>query len=96
MSIIVQLTVTAPPEKYQQLYDTFVAILPDTAKAAGAIHISCAADPENNSLRVWEIWEKVEDQQAYMQWRQDRGDLEKLGALMAKPPVFETMEHLIF
>ena len=96
MSVIVQLTVTAKPESYQQLYDTWVAILPDTAKANGAIHISCAADPDNNQFRVWEIWDKIEDQQAYMQWRVDRGDIDKLGAMLAAPPKVEQLEHLTF
>jgi len=64
MSVVVLLTVKAQPDKYQELYDTFVAILPDTAKRAGALHISAAADPENNSFRIWEVWEKIEDQQA--------------------------------
>ena len=96
MSVIVQLTVTAKPESYQQLYDTWVAILPDTAKANGAQHISCAADPANNQFRVWEIWDKIEDQQAYMQWRVDRGDIEKLGTMLAEPPKVEELEHLQF
>lgn len=96
MSVVVQLTVKAKPESYQQLYDTWVAILPDTAKANGAMHISCAADPDNNEFRVWEIWEKIEDQKAYMQWRMDRGDIDKLGALLAEPPKVEELEHLVF
>lgn len=96
MSVIVQLTVKAKPEMYQQLYDTWVAILPDTAKANGAIHISCAANPEAHEFRVWEIWEKIEDQQAYMQWRTDRGDIDKLVAMLAEPPKVEQLEHLKF
>jgi len=96
MSVIIQLTTKAQPEKYQELYDLWVEILPDTAKAAGAIHISCAADPETHSFRVWEIWEKIEDQKAYMKWRVDRGDIKRMGALMAAPPVVEQLEHLTF
>ena len=96
MSVVVQLTVKAKPESYQQLYDTWVAILPDTSKANGAMHISCAADPAKNEFRVWEIWEKIEDQKAYMQWRVDRGDIDKLGAMLAEPPKVEELEHLTF
>ena len=96
MSVVVQLTVKAKEDKYQELYDTWVAILPDTAKAAGAQHISCAADPEDKSFRVWEIWDKIEDQKAYMKWRMDRGDIEKLGAMMREPPKVEELEHLVF
>ena len=96
MSVIVQLTVKAQPDKYQELYDTWVAILPDTARANGALHISCSADPENHEFRVWEIWEQIEDQKAYMQWRMDRGDIDKLGTMLAGPPKVETLEHLKF
>ncbi len=96
MSVIVQLTVKAQPGKYQELYGTWVAILPDTAKANGALHISCSADPENHEFRVWEIWETIEDQKAYMSWRMDRGDIDKLGTMLAGPPKVETLEHLTF
>lgn len=96
MSVIVQLTVKAQPDKYQQLHDMWVEILPDTAKANGALHISCSADPEKHEFRVWEIWETIEDQKAYMKWRMDRGDINRLGALLAGPPTVEELEHLVF
>ena len=66
------------------------------AGSRSALIISCAADPANNQFRVWEIWEKIEDQKAYMQWRVDRGDIDKLGAMLAAPPKVDVLEHLKF
>lgn len=96
MTVVVQLTARAKPETYQQLYDTWVAILPDTAKANGAVHISCAANPETHEFRVWEIWETIEDQKSYMKWRTDRGDIDTLMGMLAEPPKVEQLEHLTF
>ena len=96
MSVVVNATFKAQPEKYQTLYDTLVAILPDTAKREGAELISCAANPDDNSFVVHEVWTSVEAQQAYLGWRAERGEIAALVAMLREPPIFETLEHLQF
>ncbi len=96
MSIVVNATFKAQPDKYQALYDTMVAILPDTAARDGAELISCTADPDDKSFMVHEVWSKLDDQKAYLQWRAERGDVAKLMDLLREPPTFDVKEHLKF
>ena len=42
-------------------------------------------DDPNNLVMV-EYWETREHYEKYFKWREDRGDLEKLGAMVAGPP----------
>jgi heme-degrading monooxygenase HmoA len=37
-------------------------------------------------ILVYKIWETKEDHQAYMGWRQERGDLDALGGIVAEEP----------
>ncbi|MFK7945918.1 MAG: putative quinol monooxygenase [Paracoccaceae bacterium] len=96
MSVVVNVTFKAKDDQYQALYDTLVAILPDTAGYKGAELISCAADADDKSFHVHEVWDSIESQQAYLGWRSDRGDVEKLVAMLREPPEFKQEEHLVF
>jgi len=94
MSVVVLLTTKAKDDQYETLVATMKAILPDTAARDGAELIRAAADPEDKSVKVYEVWDKIESQQAYVKWRAERGDLDKMGALLREPPTFEVMEDI--
>ncbi len=94
MSVVVILTARAKEGQYETLVETFKAILPDTAARDGAELIRACADPADKAVRVYEVWDGIESQKAYMQWRAERGDLDKLGALLREPPVFEELEDI--
>ena len=96
MSVVVNVTFKAKDDQYQTLYDTLVAILPDTAAREGAELISCAADPEDKSFHIHEVWDTMANQKAYLGWRAERGDVEKLVAMLREPPEFKQEEHLVF
>ncbi|MGD1925887.1 MAG: putative quinol monooxygenase [Paracoccaceae bacterium] len=96
MSVVVQLTLKAKDETYDTLVSTMKAILPDTAKYEGAELISCSADPADKSVRIWELWDKIESQQAYFAWRTGRGEIDALVEMLREPPVVEEMEHVAF
>jgi quinol monooxygenase YgiN len=96
MSIVINLHLKAKEDQYDTLHGVLTAILPDTAAREGAELISCMADPENKAFIVHEVWDKKASQEAYMGWRAERGDIDKLGALLREPPVFVEMEHLPF
>ena len=96
MSVVVNVTFKAKDDQYQALYDTLVAILPDTAAREGAELISCAADPEDKAFHIHEVWDTIENQKAYLGWRAERGDVEKLVAMLREPPEFKQEEHLVF
>jgi len=65
-------------------------------KIKGAELISCSADPADKTFYIHEVWDSVESQQAYLAWRQERGDVDKLVALLRDEPSFEEREHLTF
>ena len=94
MSICVVATFKAKDETFEDLKATFKAILPDTAAFEGAELISSAAVEADKSVVVWEIWDKIESQQAYMGWRTERGDVETLMGMLREPPTFERSEHI--
>lgn len=97
MSVVVDVVFVAKDaENYKALYSTMQAILPDTAAFDGAQLISCSADPENNTCRVHEVWETLGHQKAYINWRVERGDVDKLMAMLGEPPQFLEREHLVF
>jgi quinol monooxygenase YgiN len=96
MSIVINLHLKAADGQYDTLHATLTAILPDTAACEGAELISCMADPATQSFIVHEVWDAKESQEAYIGWRAERGDLDKLATLLREPPVFAEMELLSF
>jgi len=45
---------------------------------------------------IHEVWESVAHQQAYLGWRQERGEIDVLVSMLGKPPEFVEREHLKF
>ena len=96
MSVVIAVTFKAKDDTYDELHATLKAILPDTARYEGAELISCSADPADKTFYIHEVWDSAESQKAYLAWRQERGDVDKLVALLRDAPSFEEREHLTF
>ena len=96
MSVVFAVTFKAKEDTYDGLHATLKAILPDTANFKGAKLISCSADPADKTFYVHEVWDSVESQEAYLAWRQERGDVDKLVAMLREAPSFDQQEHLTF
>ena len=94
MSVVVMLTFKAAEGLYDQLAETMKAVLPDTAARTGAQLIRAAGDPASGTVTLYEEWDRIESQQAYMAWRAERGDLAALGAMLGEPPKVETLTLL--
>lgn len=94
MSVVVMLTLKARDESYDQLKQTMAAILPDTARRDGAELIRCGGDDGAKTVTVYEEWDRIESQQAYMAWRTERGDIDKLVALLREPPQVAVLDHI--
>ena len=94
MSVTVMLTLKAKEDLFDQLEATMKAILPDTAARDGAELISAASDPSSKTIIVYELWDKIESQQAYMGWRTERGDIDKLVSLLREPPQVDVLNHI--
>jgi quinol monooxygenase YgiN len=62
-------------------------MLGDTRARQGAEFIEMIVDQNDaDHIIVYERWATKEDHQAYMAWRQERGDLDGLGKACAEPP----------
>jgi len=87
MSIHVTLELQAKPETIDDLTATLKAILPDTRAYKGCQNIIVTANQDNPlKLILIEKWDSRADQESYFAWRGERGDLAKLGELLASPP----------
>lgn len=93
-SVVVTLTLKAKEDQYETLKATMAAILPDTAARDGAELIRAAGDDEAKVVTVYEEWDRIESQQAYMAWRTERGDIEKLVSLLREPPQVSVLSHI--
>ncbi len=94
MSVTVMLTLKAKDDMFETLEGTMKAILPDTAARDGAELISAASDASSKTVIIYELWDKIESQQAYMAWRTERGDIDKLVSLLREPPQVDVLNHL--
>lgn len=87
MSIEVILDLQTSSEQREELINTLASILPDTRAYKGCQSI-IATSNEDNPLNIvlLEKWDSRADHESYIAWRTERGDLEKLGALLTAPP----------
>ena len=94
MSVTVTLDFKAKPDNAQKLYDTLAAILGDTRAFEGNEGVTVHRDLSDETLIfLYEHWTAIENQQAYMNWRQERGDLDTLVSMLAEPPVIRSWEN---
>ena len=95
MSMIVLLTLKTKPDAYEEFGTILENILSDTASFEGCEGVYAAGDLENHTYLLFEKWVSIENQKAYMKWRQDRGDLDVFSRVLREPPIVETRD-LIF
>ncbi len=96
MSVVVELTLMAKDDQYTKLVETMQAILPDTAKFEGAELISCSSNDATKTVKIWEVWDKIESQQKYFAWRTERGEIDVLVSMLREPPQVDEMGHVAF
>lgn len=93
MTIHITLSLQAKPDAREQLVNTLEAILPDTRDFKGCQKILVTSnEDEPLNLVVLEKWDTRADHESYTAWRAERGDLAKLGGLLACPPESKYLE----
>jgi len=87
MSVVVLFEPQAAPGKEDELVSLLAEILPDTRAFDGCGSLTVHRDQdEPGRLVLVERWASRDHHAAYLRWRADRGDIERLGALLAGPP----------
>jgi quinol monooxygenase YgiN len=95
MSVLVLLEPEAADGKIDELIAVFNAVLPDTRAFDGCEGVTVHRDQDApNKLVLVERWASRPHYERYFQWRLDRGDIEKLGALAAGPPVIRYFDEV--
>lgn len=86
MSVIVTLEARAKPGQAASLRETFLAILPDTRAYAGCESLEFVVNQDDaDVVMLWEVWKDRQSYETYLQWRVERGDVEKLAGILAEP-----------
>ncbi len=87
MPCIVVLEATAKKGTGAQLVEAFRGILPDTRSKEGCQNVDVTVNLDNpDNLVLVERWATRKNYETYIAWRQERGDLDKLGTMLAEPP----------
>ena len=65
-------------------------VIPVTRQASGAQYSWSSQDPEDPTrFTLIQGWDSVEQQQGYIAWRGERGDLDEFGSFLESPPAVQ-------
>jgi quinol monooxygenase YgiN len=68
-------------------------VIPVTRVASGCRYSHTFQDPTQPAeFLVFQGWDALEQQQGYIKWREQTGDLKQLLDMLAQPPVFAVFE----
>tara|TARA_B000000609_G_scaffold114071_1_gene88505 strand:- start:968 stop:1249 length:282 start_codon:yes stop_codon:yes gene_type:complete len=74
----VNLEIPVKKERIEDFFDYLRDILVDTRAYEGCIRLDTYHEMENSKVLLIEEWEKIENQESYMQWRIETGLVEAL------------------
>ena len=73
----------------KQMLENFNEMLPDTRARDGFIWIEVSVDQDNpDRIFAYEHWKDRGSYEAYIAWREERGDMEAMKEAVAEPPKF--------
>ena len=78
MSVLVNLEIPVKKERIEDFFNYLRDILVDTRAYEGCIRLETYHEMENSKVLLIEEWEKIENQESYMQWRTETGLVEAL------------------
>ena len=78
MSVLVNLEIPVKKDRIEDFFDYLRDILVDTRAYEGCIRLDTYHEMENSKVLLIEEWEKIENQESYMQWRIETGLVEAL------------------
>lgn len=94
MAIVVLLRLTPADGQFETVAAAMKTTLADTRAYAGCLGLWACADRDKGEILVYERWIDHDAQQAYIAWRKERGDLDRMQRALAAPPVFEFRDDL--
>ena len=82
MSVLVNLEIPVKKERIEDFFDYLRNVLVDTRAYEGCIRLETYHEIENSTVLLIEEWEKIINQEAYMQWRTETGLVEALSEFL--------------
>ena len=78
MSVLVNLEIPVKEGKLEEFLDYLREILVDTRAYEGCISLNTYHETGTSTVLLIEEWERMENQESYMQWRTETGMVEAL------------------
>jgi quinol monooxygenase YgiN len=95
MSVDVILSLQVNPENREELLAVLTTILPDTRTYQGCQGVTVTTNEDDlHNIVLLEKWNHRSDHESYMDWRTERGDIDKLVALLSAPPAVSYLETI--
>lgn len=95
MSVDVILNLNVSVQNREELLSVFTAILPDTRAYQGCQSVVVTTNEDDvHNIVLLEKWDSRSDHESYMDWRVERGDIDKLVALLIEPPAVSYLETI--
>ena len=82
MSVLVSLEIPVKKDKIQDFFDFMRKTLVDTRAYKGCIRLHTYHEIETSTVLLIEEWEKLENQESYMNWRIETGLLDALSEFL--------------
>ena len=82
MSVLVNLEFPVKKNKMEDFFDFMRETLVDTRAYEGCIHLETYHEIETSTVLLIEEWEKIENQESYMNWRIETGLVEALSEFL--------------
>ncbi|AFO91580.1 hypothetical protein PGA1_c18850 [Phaeobacter inhibens DSM 17395] len=83
-------TINSIPELFDELVAATATMMPETRAFPGCIEAHMLLAPERHEMVIFQIWENSETQNAYLTWRAERGDFERLTEFIEDEQIFRT------
>ena len=82
MSVLVNLEIPVKEDKLEDFFDYMREVLVDTRAYEGCIGLKTYHEVGTSTILLIEEWEKMENQESYMNWRVETGLVEALSGFL--------------
>lgn len=87
MSVDVIFSLQVNHDNREELLSIFAAIFPDTRNYPGCQGVVVTSNEDDvHNIVILEKWNQRSDHEAYLAWRTERGEIEKLAGLLSAAP----------
>jgi len=95
MALTVTLDLSFNPEQVSEVLDQFKVLLHDTRAFKGCLSVDLLHDQDKpGRILLVERWEQKSDQEAYIAWRTETGEMGRTAEIVTAPIVVSYLEEV--